>query len=72
MFKKIKFKLFKTFHNCKIVRDVYPNNKGTLRLVQCEECGKYSVVDVDYKTQHNIRLKRFNSIYIYIKNKKGK
>ena len=72
MFKKMKLKLFKKFHNCKVVQDVYPQNKGTLRLVKCAECGKYSVVDVDYKTQQNIRLKSFNSISVYIKNRKGK
>lgn len=67
---KIKKIISNIFHRCTCVQEVYPDNKGSLRLVECVECGKYHVLKINDKDMKKIKIKSFNNISIYIKNRK--
>lgn len=67
LIKKLIIKIKKFFHNCKVVQEVYPNNLGNIRIVECTECGKFHLVDFNKKRMKRIHFKNYNNISIYIK-----
>lgn len=68
--KKLKTKIKNLFHKCKVVSDVYPSNKGNLRIVKCEECGKHFIVDIEFNKLKKTRIKSFETLHVYIKGKR--
>lgn len=67
---KLKTKIKKLFHKCKVVSDMYPSNKGDLRIVRCEECGRYFIVDMEFNNLRKARIKSFETLHVYIKGKR--
>lgn len=70
LFNTLKLKIKKLFHSCKVVCDFYPNNKGNIRIVKCEECNKLLLLNVETKELRKARIKSFETLQVYIKGKR--